>query len=217
MATVHAARPNGHLVPEQTWWYLVDQIVFDNPAMTQDVAERILGQALGFMQVCALRRNRQLICETPGVDIEALSPSGIVDKGWHAIILTDTNECMAIHDRLGVPYLHHKSYNAAQKAARDTGGAIPGLPSGAGDLALTTDLMRRNGLTVDEELWLDELPQYLVDMVAAWHGNRADCYECPGVVFTRTVAAMRLRGIVVDEPLWLLGGEVRAATIAFAG
>ncbi|MGH3515621.1 MAG: hypothetical protein ACRDQH_00820 [Pseudonocardiaceae bacterium] len=193
MSTAQAVRPNGHLVPEETWVYLVNQIVSDNPAMTREVAERILGQALGFMQVCALRRNGRLISATPPDEIEALSPSGIVDKGWHAIIVTDTNACMAIHARLGVSYLHHKSYNAEQKAVRKTGGVIPGLPSGAGDLALTTDLMHRNGITVDEALWRDELPQDLADMVAAWHGNQPDCYECPGTVFpaedTRVAAA----------------------------
>jgi hypothetical protein len=183
MSTAHALRPNGHLVPEETWVYLVDQIVSDNPAMTGEVAERILGQALGFMQVCAALRNGQLISATPVDEIEALSPSGIVDKGWHVIILPDTNACAAVHARLGVSYLHHKSYNAEQKAMRAAGGVIPGLPSGAGDLALTTDLMRRNGITVDEALWRDELSPDLVDMVAAWRGNQPDCYECPGIVF----------------------------------
>lgn len=172
------------LVSEEAWVYLVDQIVFDNPAMTREVAERIQGQALGFMQLCALRRNEQLISPIPLDEIEALSPSGIVDKGWHVIILTDTNICAAIHERLGVSYLHHTSYNAQQKAARATSGVIPGLPNGAGDLALTMDLMRRNGITVDEALWREELSPDLVGMLAAFHGNRADCYECPGVKFT---------------------------------
>ncbi|MFY9808549.1 MAG: hypothetical protein WAK86_14935 [Pseudonocardiaceae bacterium] len=183
MSTAQAVRPNGHLVSAGTWVYLVDQIVSDNPAMTREVAERILGQALGFMQVCALRRNGRLISATPVDNIEALSPSGIVDKGWHAIILTDTGACLAIHAGLGVSYLHHKSYDAEQKAARQAGGVIPGLPAGAGDLALTTSLMRRNGITVDEALWRDELSQDLVDMVTAWHGNQPDCYECPGIAF----------------------------------
>lgn len=192
MPLADTVRPS--LVSEEAWVYLVDQIVFDNPAMTREVAERILGQAVGFLQLCALRRNEQLISPIPVDEIEALSPSGIVDKGWHAIILTDTNICAAIHEQLGVPYLHHKTYNAQQKAIRATGGVIPGLPNGANDLALTTDLMRRNGITVDEALWREELSPDLVEMLAAFHGNRADCYEkCPGVGFppgedTRRVA-----------------------------
>lgn len=181
MSTAQAVRPNGgDLVPEETWGYLVDQIMFDNPAMQREVAGRILGQALGFMQVCALRANGQLISDRiPAERIEGISPSLIVDKGWHAVILTDTTVCVDIHEKLGVDFLHHRSYNAEQKAVRSGGGVIPDLPRGAGDLALTTDLMRANGITVDEELWRNELPQYLVDMVAEWD-NRADCYEkCP--------------------------------------
>lgn len=177
MSTMQAAA----LVPKGTWRYLVDQIMFDNPSMRRDVADRILGQTLGFMQVCALRANGQPLVSdrVAAEEIEGISPSRIVDKGWHAVILTDTTVCADIHDKLGVDFLHHRSYNAEQKAVRSGGGVIPDLPRGAGDLALTAGLMRANGITVDEELWRDELPQYLTAMVAEWD-NRPDCYEkCP--------------------------------------
>jgi len=169
-------RPND-LVSDETWGYLVDQIMFDHPVMSQAVAERILGQALGFMQVCALRTNGQLVSDhVPAQQIGGISPSRIVDVGWHAVILTDTTVCAEIHEKLGVDFLHHRSYTAEQKAVRSRGGVIPDLPCGAGDLSLTADLMRANGITVDEELWQDELPR---DLVAEWD-NRPDCYEkCP--------------------------------------
>jgi hypothetical protein len=151
--------------------------MFDNPSMRREVAGRILDQTLGFMQVCALRAKGSLISDRVAAEeIEGISPSRIVDVGWHAVILTDTTVCAELHKKLGVEFLHHRSYNAEQKAVRSGGGVIPDLPRGAGDLALTADLMRANGITVDEELWQDELPQYLV---AEWD-NRPDCYEkCP--------------------------------------
>lgn len=92
-------------------------------------AERIVRQALAFLVACA--RNPRI----------ALAPSKEVDHGWHAFIL-HTREYADFCARVAGHFVHH--------APEDPGG---GRVHAAARNAATTEVMRRTGLPVDEELW----------------------------------------------------------------
>lgn len=92
-------------------------------------AERIMRQALAFLVTCA--RNPEI----------PLAPSKTVDYGWHAFIL-HTWEYADFCDRVAGHFIHH--------APLDPGGE---RVDRAARNAATTDVMRRTGLPVDEELW----------------------------------------------------------------
>ena len=86
-------------------------------------------QALAFLVACA--RNP----ETP------LAPSKAVDHGWHAFIL-HTREYADFCARVAGHFIHH--------APEDPGG---GRVDAVARNATTTEIMRRTGLPVDDELW----------------------------------------------------------------
>jgi hypothetical protein len=95
--------------------------------INQQLAARILDQALAFLGTCAT---------TPGA---RLSPSGLVDKGWHTLILY-TREYADLCDRLAGRFLHHNP--------DDQPDAVKGAT-----IATTVQAIKTAGYTVDEELW----------------------------------------------------------------
>lgn len=130
--TVTTTQPTLHdietLVPAELFARLCARVERDAKADPEH-AERIVRQALAFLVACA--RNP----ETP------LAPSKAVDHGWHAFIL-HTREYAEFCDRVAGHFIHHAPEDPegerADAAARN---------------AATTDVMRRTGLPVDEELW----------------------------------------------------------------
>lgn len=113
-------------------------------------AERIVGQALAFLQACALN---------PGA---ALSPSKAVDAGWHAFIL-HTADYAEFCDRVAGRFIHH----------------LPETPGERGDGApvrTTVDAMRTAGLPVDPGLWPAEAAS---DCSSKCHQCHAGCYDSP--------------------------------------
>jgi hypothetical protein len=86
------APPRAQLTPEE----LADvtaTVRGNNPGMTSGTAERIVVEALAFVTACAAH---------PGVPI---SPSRIVDEGWHALIL-HTALYARLSEQLGT-FVHH--------------------------------------------------------------------------------------------------------------
>lgn len=114
---------------------LVDHKVFERvanrviseQAVSWDEAARIVDQALVFLAGCA---------ENPG---RALTPSLLVDWGWHAFIL-HTSDYMEFCERIAGGYIHHCPLDG------DGEGGM-----GSED---TMKLLQEQGLPVDEKLWL---------------------------------------------------------------
>jgi hypothetical protein len=107
---------------------LVSRIVKDEQ-VEQQFAERIMDQALAFLAVCGLNSG------------EPLSPSELVDIGWHTFILhtIDYAEfCQCIAGR----FIHH-------------------VPTGSGNsvpqaLTRTIEAIKVAGYSVDTDLWLNQ-------------------------------------------------------------
>jgi hypothetical protein len=89
-------------------------------------AEKIVTQALAFLQACA---------ENPGMH---LAPPLEVDWGWHMFIL-HTKEYAAFCDRVAGRFIHHEPAD--------------GLQDGGEAIQRTAALMRRAGLPVDKDMW----------------------------------------------------------------
>jgi hypothetical protein len=98
----------------------------DNPIMTKDTAERLLGQAIAYTLTAM---------ERPGID---MGVGYTVDLAVHALIL-DTPLYFALCDEYnGGQYKHHAPLIERR---RD------------GTVTRTAELLRENGFAVDEELW----------------------------------------------------------------
>jgi hypothetical protein len=98
----------------------------DNPIMTRDTAERLLGQAIAYTLTAM---------EHPGVD---MGVGYTVDVAVHALIL-DTPLYFALCDEYnGGRYKHH-----APLVERRLDGTV----------TRTAELLRENGFDVDDELW----------------------------------------------------------------
>lgn len=130
--TVTTTQPNLHdletLVPAELFARLSARVERD-AKVGRDRAERIVRQTLAFLVACA--RNPEI----------PLAPSKAVDHGWHAFIL-HTREYAEFCDRLAGRFVHH--------APEDPGGE---RVDAVARNAATTEVMRRSGLPVDEELW----------------------------------------------------------------
>jgi hypothetical protein len=116
------------LVPPDLFGRLVGRIARDERVSTEH-AERVMTQALAFLQACALN---------PGA---GLSPSRAVDVGWHAFVL-HTREYAEFCDRVAGRFIHHTPID--DSAADDSVTA----------LVTTVVAMRAAGLPVDIELWV---------------------------------------------------------------
>ncbi|MFC6080970.1 glycine-rich domain-containing protein [Sphaerisporangium aureirubrum] len=117
------------LVPADLFTRLVNRIVTEE-LVTAEYAERVMTQALAFLQACALN---------PGA---ALAPSKQVDVGWHTFILY-TRDYAAFCDTVAGRFIHHRPTD-------DQDGASTGHTSTIG---ATVDAMTKAGLPVDADLW----------------------------------------------------------------
>lgn len=107
---------------------LVRRIVKDE-ALDQPTAERIMAEALAFLQACAVN---------PGA---GLGPSPAVDIGWHTFIL-HTHEYAEFCERVAGRFIHHAPTDDANEKVGKYGA-----------IAATTAAMRAVDIPVDEELW----------------------------------------------------------------
>ncbi|MFJ8434617.1 glycine-rich domain-containing protein [Kitasatospora sp. NPDC094019] len=127
MSLVHTERIIGRtLVDDALFERLVHRVTSDR-SMDPQLAERVVDQALAFLGTCAVSSDA------------ALSPSHVVDHGWHAFLL-HTHEYAAFCDRIASRFLHHRP---------DDGGS----PVNGADLIATTAALRAAGYQVDPELW----------------------------------------------------------------
>jgi hypothetical protein len=113
-------------IDEQLKERLVGRIVKDE-SIERLLAERIVDQALAFLQLCAL--------EPKG----SYSPSPLVDIGWHTFILY-TREYAAFCKKLG-GFIHHNPSD------------VLGVEYGTDNIARTVAALKRHGFIVDEPLW----------------------------------------------------------------
>lgn len=115
-----------------------------NPGMTQDIADRIVHQALAFVATAAAH---------PGASI---APSPVVDEGWHALVL-DTQLYAELCERLGNGFVHH----------------VPERPDASEyDADLTTRTLLAVGAAgypVDMELWRGPDQSSITVGALTWH------------------------------------------------
>ncbi|MEV5704078.1 hypothetical protein [Actinoallomurus sp. NPDC052274] len=133
--TAVAVAPQDLISPE-LFDRLVRRIVKDEQ-IEQPTAERIMAQALGFLQACALN---------PGA---GLSPSPRVDIGWHTFVL-HTKDYAEFCQRVAGRFIHHVPTDDHKCNGACTGDVSPGE---GGPIATTLAAMRAAGIPVDDELW----------------------------------------------------------------
>lgn len=127
--TVAIAGTTGRaLVPEALFDRLVTHIV-KTEDLPPEFAARIMDQALAFLRACA---------DNPG---SSLSPSPLVDIGWHCFIL-HTTDYAEFCDRFAGRFIHHIPTD--ERTARDDLLA---------EMARTMKAISTAGLDVDPELW----------------------------------------------------------------
>lgn len=127
VTTTRVQLSHKHLITPELWSRLVARIVKDE-GFDQSLAERIVDQALGFLQLCAADPDSRY------------APSPTVDIGWHTFILY-TREyaefCMGLAGR----FIHHSPMDEDSET-------YPGNV-----ISQTTAAMKVRGLAVDEVLW----------------------------------------------------------------
>jgi hypothetical protein len=136
---------------------LVSPVLFDkltfrimtDHALERDTAERVVAQSLAFLVACALRPN------------DHLSPSKMVDVGWHAFIL-HTVDYAEFCDRVAGRFIHH----------HPTG---PGEADGEQQAATAITVMHAVGLYVDTTIW-----NTVADCTSDCHQCHAGCHDSPG-------------------------------------
>ncbi|MFE7531770.1 glycine-rich domain-containing protein [Kitasatospora sp. NPDC057542] len=127
MSPVSTAQITGRaLIDGALFGRLVHRIVHDQD-MEQQLAERIVDQALAFLGTCAA---------TPGA---RLSPSLLVDHGWHAFLMY-TREYAGFCDRVAGGFLHHNPEDGDS-------------PVKGASIAATMAALKATGYRVDTELW----------------------------------------------------------------
>ncbi|TMU94909.1 hypothetical protein [Streptomyces sp. DASNCL29] len=119
---------------------VVATVMDNNPGMTEDMAVRIVGQAVAFVATAAQYRTADI------------APSRVVDEGWHALIL-HTNIYAELCDRLGGFVHHYPQRPDPERQTQDI-------------LDRTTVLIEETGYSVDRDLWrlpTDELVSVAAD------------------------------------------------------
>lgn len=117
------------LISEQLFARLVDRIVAAED-VPREFAARIMDQALAFL--CACGREARL------------TPSAVVDVGWHAFIL-NTREYTEFCRRVAGRFIHHVPDEAGRKVSGSHRRA---------ELTRTMEAIGFAGFAVDPELWL---------------------------------------------------------------
>ncbi|MBV9023934.1 MAG: hypothetical protein JO362_09105 [Streptomycetaceae bacterium] len=125
---------------------VVASVKGNNPGMAEELAARIVGEGLKFVATAAHFRT------------EPISPSRVVDEGWHALIL-HTALYAELCGRLG-GFVHH--YPETPETSRHDGGAI----------ARTVALIEEAGYTPDMELWKGQEKELVTVAAPFWHTPR---------------------------------------------
>jgi hypothetical protein len=108
---------------------LCRRIQTDHGDVTDDLAHRIVDQALAFLAASA-------------VATQALGPSDLVDIGWHTFIL-HTRDYAQFCDRVAGQFIHHVPDDGV--GPDDDQHRVP--------LARAVDAIRQAGYVVDHDLW----------------------------------------------------------------
>lgn len=119
---------------------LVRRVTTDHPNVDHATARRIVGQAAAFIAASG---------QQPG---QSLSPSELVDYGWHAFIL-HTVDYADFCQRVAGQFVHHVPTHDESEQA-------PGMALAARER--TINAIQAAGYTVDAELW----------------HSTADCNQC---------------------------------------
>lgn len=138
------------LISPELYQCLVRRIVL-NQATSEDLAERIMDQALAFLGACAREH------------AEPLAPSEPVDIGWHQFIL-HTREYAAFCQRIAGRFLHHVPTESGDADAH-------GEPAHA-TLVRTVSAIKAAGFTVDPTLWQQ-------DTITSCTGCKDGCHDDP--------------------------------------
>lgn len=109
---------------------LAARITADHPGFDLPFAERIVDQTGAFLAACSTNRE------------EPLTPSPVVDLGWHTFIL-HTRDYAAFCERVAGRFLHHVPETPEQ---HEQGKA-------AAQRERTLNAITAAGYTVDAELW----------------------------------------------------------------
>ncbi|MFF7161708.1 glycine-rich domain-containing protein [Streptomyces sp. NPDC008086] len=128
------------LVDPEVAHRLVRRVTTDHPEIGQTAAYRIVGQAAAFIAAAG---------QQPG---QSLSPSELVDYGWHAFIL-HTVDYADFCQRVVGRFVHHVPTDEEDEQA-------PGAALAARERTMAA--IRAAGYTVDAELWR----------------STADCNQC---------------------------------------
>ncbi|QFG25409.1 hypothetical protein [Actinomadura sp. WMMB 499] len=124
--TVQAPTRNPReLISSELFGQLTSRLASEHE-ISNEHAERIMEQALSFLQACA---------ENPGVP---LAPPFEVDWGWHMFII-HTKAYAAFCDRVAGRFMHHEPAD--------------GMEDGGEAIQRTAAVMRVTGLPVDEDMW----------------------------------------------------------------
>ncbi|WP_435242919.1 glycine-rich domain-containing protein [Streptomyces cucumeris] len=123
---------------------VVDTVLRDNPELTEDLAGRIVDEAVKFVAAAA---------GSP----EPLAPSRVVDEGWHALIL-HTRTYRQLCDKVGT-FVHHVP-QAPDPERRD--------PEA---LTRTQERIVKAGFTVDDALWLAPYDQSIPVAASCQHSD----------------------------------------------
>ncbi|MFJ4436092.1 glycine-rich domain-containing protein [Streptomyces sp. NPDC088923] len=119
------------LLDRETRDRLADRIIADHPGILPGTAQRIIGQTVAFVATSG---------RAPG---QGLSPSRLVDIGWHTFIL-HTVDYALFCARVAGGFVHHVPTGTTEET--------PG--EAAAVLARTVSAIGAAGFTVDTELWL---------------------------------------------------------------
>ncbi|MEO3749158.1 hypothetical protein [Streptomyces sp. B6B3] len=153
------------MISESVFAKLVNRITKDHPTFSHVLAERITDQAIAFLAASA--RTQQPI-----------SPSGIVDIGWHTFLL-HTRDYSDFCYRVAGRFIHHEPTTPADRTAMSRADV-------AAARERTLGAIERSGFVADEELWPVAGEQYRVPEVTpdsyvspgALGADLADCTQC---------------------------------------
>lgn len=121
---------NRHLVEDELWERLVARLVREHN-LEQSLAERVMNETFGFIVACGRYPHMRL------------SPSALVDKGWHTFILY-THEYTSFCEKVAGRFVHHSPND------------VPGV-NATSSITRTVVAMRLLG-PVDEMLWVNPGP-----------------------------------------------------------
>ena len=155
-ATPTAAPPARDLIPAPLFDRLARRIVTDH-GLDRPTAERVMTEALAFLRAAA-------VTDRP------LSPSLMVDIGWHTFILY-TREYAAFCQQVAGRFLHHVPDDDTDDNAPVDGEA------GHRVLRDTIAALTATGHRIDTELWSPAAPRCGSD--GRCHQCHAGCHNSP--------------------------------------